>query len=161
VCHGAKSAALVSFSNGAPSALIGTFQSRVVVVMHWVVLPVLPRRRVALPDRATSFAGQTKTPDLLEARGAQIAQRQDQPTIRQTPGHREIDTARRACRIFMSCLLSAITRTADPASFTWRLGDPSRTERFYHLKLEESTPMASISSRMKDVAVSATHKKIA
>jgi hypothetical protein len=56
--------------------------------MHWVALLVIPRRRVALPDRVTDFAGQTKTPDLNEARGARIAQRKGQPTIRQTPGHR-------------------------------------------------------------------------
>ena len=96
-------------------APIGTLQ--LVAVMHWVALLLIPRRRVALPDRVTDFAGQTKTPDLQEARGARIAQREGQPTIRQTPGHREIDTARRACGIFTGCLLSTMTRTANPASF--------------------------------------------
>jgi hypothetical protein len=85
--------------------------------MHVVALRLIPRRRVALPDRTTDIAGQTKTPDLQEARGARIAQREGQPTIRQTPGHREIDTARRACGIFTGCLLPTMTRTADPASF--------------------------------------------
>jgi hypothetical protein len=116
---------LVSGSCGAVSAPIGTFQFfSLVAVLHVVAFLVIPLRRVALPDRATDFAGQTKTPDLQEARGAQIAQRKGQPTIRQTPGHREVDTARRACRIFTSCLLSLMTRTADPASFPWWLGDP-------------------------------------
>jgi hypothetical protein len=90
---------------------------QLVVFMHWVALRLIPRCRVALPDRVTDFAGQTKTPDLQEARGARIAQREGQPTIRQTPGHREIDTARRACGIFTGCLLPTMTRTADPASF--------------------------------------------
>ena len=42
--------------------------------MHLVALRLIPRRRVSLPDRVTDFAGQTKTPDLQEARGARIAQ---------------------------------------------------------------------------------------
>ena len=85
--------------------------------MHWVALRLIPRRRAALPDRATDFAGQTKTPDLQEARGARIAQREGQPMFRQTPGHQEIDTAKRAWSKFTGCLPSTMTRTADPASF--------------------------------------------
>jgi hypothetical protein len=85
--------------------------------MHWAVLLLVQRCRVALPDRVTSFAGQTKTPDLQEARGARIAQCEGQPMIRRTPGHKEIDTAKRAWSKFTGCLLSTMTRTADPASF--------------------------------------------
>jgi hypothetical protein len=76
------------------------------------------------PGQGDRCRGQTKTPDLQEARGARIAQRKGQPTMRQTPGHRVIDTAKRACSKFTGCLLPTMTRIADPASFPWCLGDP-------------------------------------
>ena len=57
-------------------------------VMHWDVLLVLRRRRVALPDRTADFAGQTKTPDLQEARGFCLAGEDGRPV-------REGDAAKR------------------------------------------------------------------
>lgn len=92
--RGLSSTALGRYHGGTEPGVVRAF--RLVVFMHLVALRLIPRRRVSLPDRETDFAGQTKTPDLQEARGARIAQYEGQPTIRQTPGHREIDTARRA-----------------------------------------------------------------
>jgi hypothetical protein len=71
--RGLCSTAIGRCHRGTESGLIRAF--RLVVLMHWVALRLIPRCRVALPDRVTDFAGQTKTPDLLEARGARIAQR--------------------------------------------------------------------------------------
>ncbi len=84
--------------------------------------PALPAIRSARPDRATTFARQTKTPDLDEARGARIAQGSGQPPMRLTPRLTMVKTARRALCIITDCLLSVTARLANPASAPYCLG---------------------------------------
>jgi hypothetical protein len=94
-----------------------------------------------LSGQGGTSAGQTKTPDLIEARGARIAQGQGQPPLRLTPGLDMAGTARCAVRMFTDCLLSVVTRLANPAATSCNLSSAQTAPYTCIISTDESQPL--------------------